>query len=332
MLNDRKRIIGALCGIGLAISAGFVPATASAEPDIKDVQAKVGTLYHQAEKAQENLNDARIRLRGLRRDLADLRADQRRQDARAGAARAQLTDAIVHQYQGDNLSALGQVIVSQNPGDFVGELSTMSSYNDLQARLYTRYATQAKALDLRAQATLKRLAQVTALQKRMAADKKVVDAKLADAKALLSKLQADARAAMAPPPPPAPSRSAVRLPSVPASGRAAAAVAFAKAQVGKAYVYGAAGPNAYDCSGLTMVAWARAGVSLPHSSSAQYNSGPHVPASELQPGDLVFYYRPISHEGMYIGGGMIVHAANPSAGVRIDSLYSMPYVGAVRPG
>ena len=326
MLNDRKRIIGALCGIGLAITAGFVPGTANADPDIKDVQAKVDTLYHQAEKAQENYHDAQLQLLDLRRDLSDLRADQRRQDERTSAARQQLTNAIVHQYQGDNLSALGQVIVSNNPGDFLGELSTMSSYNDLQTQLYTRYTTQAKALDLRTEATRKRLAQITDLQKQMAKDKKAVDSRLADAKALLGKLQADQRAAMAP------SRSAPRFPAVAASGRAAAAVAFAKAQVGKPYVYGAAGPNAYDCSGLTMASWAQAGVGLPHSSSAQYSSGPHVSASQLQPGDLVFYYQPISHVGMYIGGGMIVHAANPSTGVTISGLYSMPFSGAVRPG
>ncbi len=325
MLNDRKRVIGAALGIGLAITAGLVPGTASADPDIKDVQARVDTLYHQAEKAQEHLHDAQIQLSDLRRDLADLRADQRRQDGRTSAARQQLTNAIVHQYQGDNLSALGQVIVSQDPSDFLGELSTMSSYSDLQAQLYSRYTTQAKALDLRAAATEKRVAQIAALQRQMSSDKKAVDAKLADAKALLGKLQADQRAAVT-------SRSTPRMPVVAASGRAAAAVAFAKAQVGKPYVYGAAGPSAYDCSGLTMASWARAGVGLPHSSSAQFGSGPHVSASQLQPGDLVFYYQPISHVGMYIGGGMIVHAANPSTGVTISGLYSMPFSGAVRPG
>jgi cell wall-associated NlpC family hydrolase len=119
---------------------------------------------------------------------------------------------------------------------------------------------------------------------------------------------------------------------VAASGNAGAAVGYAMAQVGDAYVYGASGPSAFDCSGLTSMAWAAAGVSLPHSSSAQYSSGPHVSASDLQPGDLVFYYSPISHVGMYIGNGMIVHAANPGSGVTTAPLNSMPYVGAVRPG
>jgi cell wall-associated NlpC family hydrolase len=130
------------------------------------------------------------------------------------------------------------------------------------------------------------------------------------------------------------SRDSTRIPSsdIPVSGRAAAAVHFAMAQIGKPYVYGAAGPGAYDCSGLTMAAWGAAGVGLPHSSSAQYGSGTHISASQLQPGDLVFYYSPISHVGMYIGNGMIVNAENPSAGIRVTGLYSMPFVGAVRPG
>jgi cell wall-associated NlpC family hydrolase len=119
---------------------------------------------------------------------------------------------------------------------------------------------------------------------------------------------------------------------VPASGGAAAAVQFALAQVGDAYVYGATGDNAYDCSGLTMRAWGAAGVALPHSSSAQMGSGPSVSSSSLQPGDLVFYYSPVSHVGIYIGNGQIVHAANPSTGVQVTGVFSMPLSGAVRPG
>jgi cell wall-associated NlpC family hydrolase len=81
-----------------------------------------------------------------------------------------------------------------------------------------------------------------------------------------------------------------------------------------------------------MMAWAQAGVALPHSSGAQYGTGPHIAESDLQPGDLVFFYNPISHVGIYIGNGLIVDAANPGAGVRVTGLHSMPYVGAVRPG
>ena len=100
------------------------------------------------------------------------------------------------------------------------------------------------------------------------------------------------------------------------------AVAFAEAQVGKPYVFGAAGPSAFDCSGLTMAAWAQAGVYLAHSASVQYGQTSRVSISDIAPGDLVFFYGGIEHVGMYVGGGMFVHAANPSEGVRVDSLFS----------
>jgi cell wall-associated NlpC family hydrolase len=118
---------------------------------------------------------------------------------------------------------------------------------------------------------------------------------------------------------------------MPASGRAAGAVAFALAQVGKPYRYGATGPNAYDCSGLTMAAYASVGVSLPHHSGSQYAQTRHVSRSELQPGDLVFYYRPISHVAMYIGNGQIVHATTPGNPVKVASLDMGRFVGASRP-
>ena len=110
------------------------------------------------------------------------------------------------------------------------------------------------------------------------------------------------------------------------------AVAYALSKVGNGYVFGAAGPSVFDCSGLTMASWAQAGVALPHNAAAQYASGRHISESELQPGDLVFYYSPIHHVGMYIGNGKIVNALNPGAGVLISGLHDMPYSGAVRPG
>ncbi|MBB6626421.1 C40 family peptidase [Nocardioides sp. KIGAM211] len=327
MLNGRKRLITALSGLALVVGVGLVPSTpAQAEPDIDTVQARVDRLYHQAEQASERYNDARLELRDLTRDLKALEADQGRQDDRLDVVQEQVQQSVVRQYEGESLSSVGQVLVSDDPGKFLSQLSTMSAFNDMQSQMFDDYATELKALDIRRTATEKRQAQVTATKKQLAAEKATIDTNLAEAKSLLGKLKAEAREAIV-------SRGDVRTPaSVPASGRAAAAVQYAMAQVGKAYVYGAAGPNAFDCSGLTMMAWAQAGVALPHSSSAQYSSGPHIAESDLMPGDLVFYYSPISHVGMYIGNGMIVNALNPSAGVQVSSLHSMPYVGAVRPG
>jgi cell wall-associated NlpC family hydrolase len=123
-------------------------------------------------------------------------------------------------------------------------------------------------------------------------------------------------------------------PSVPpASSRAGTAVNAAMTQLGVAYQFAAAEPGvAFDCSGLTMWAWAQAGVGLPHQSSAQYGSVAHVPSSSAQPGDLIFYYSPISHVGLYIGGGQMVHASMPGVGVVVSSVNWGNVVGVGRPG
>jgi cell wall-associated NlpC family hydrolase len=106
----------------------------------------------------------------------------------------------------------------------------------------------------------------------------------------------------------------------------------ALAQVGKPYGWGADGPNAYDCSGLTMAAWRRAGVHLPHSAAAQYGYGTHVAYSELQPGDLIFLYSPIGHVELYVGNDLAVSAADPSIGIVCvhPSRDMADYAGATR--
>lgn len=116
------------------------------------------------------------------------------------------------------------------------------------------------------------------------------------------------------------------------SAKAKAALAFAMAQVGKKYAWGGTGPEAYDCSGLVLRAWQQAGVSLPRTSQEQYKAGTSVPVANLQPGDVVFYYSGITHDGIYIGNGQIVHAANPSDGVTIDRVDLMPIAGVRRVG
>ncbi|MEU0934748.1 NlpC/P60 family protein [Embleya sp. NPDC005971] len=119
--------------------------------------------------------------------------------------------------------------------------------------------------------------------------------------------------------------------STASSSKAAQAVAFAKAQIGKPYVYGATGPNAYDCSGLVQAAYKSAGISLPRVTNDQFAADPHVSIANLQPGDLVFFYSGISHVGIYIGDGKMVHAANSRKPVEISSINTMPIAGATRP-
>ncbi len=325
MLNGRTRTTALLAGFAAVGTIGLtLSVPAQAEPDIDDVEARVDRLFHEAEQAQERYHDAQLELEELNAELGSLEADESQQGDRLAEVRGDVRDSIIQQYQGQSIGANSDLL-SADTGAFLSDLSTLSTVNDLQDSLLSDYNDELKAYTIRREETEERRDEIADLEADLGEEKKIVDDKLAEAEELLEELEAEEREAIL-------SRDSDRVPSVDASGRAQAAIDFLMAQVGDAYVYGAAGPDAWDCSGLTMLAWAQAGVSLPHSSSAQYSTGTRIAESDLQPGDLVFYYSPISHVEMYIGNGMIAGAANPGAGVRVASLHSMPYVGAVRPG
>jgi cell wall-associated NlpC family hydrolase len=126
---------------------------------------------------------------------------------------------------------------------------------------------------------------------------------------------------------PEPTRS-----SATGSSKGAKALAYAKAQLGEPYARSGAGPSSWDCSGLTMKAWGSVGVSLPHSSRQQFSRGQHVAKSDLQLGDLVFFYSDIHHVGLYAGNGQVIHAPRPGKSVEYIKMSYMPYAGARRPG
>lgn len=324
MTDGRKRITRVIAALGITTLGGSVLVSPSyAEPDIDSVEARVDKLYHEAEMASERYNEAREELEATQTRLSSLRADLERQQAKVESVREQVAAAVVSQYQGQALSTTSQVFLSEDPDAFLDQLATVSAYNDQQGEMMADFATQVKQLELREAAAKRELAEVAETKEQLAAEKAEIDEKAGAAEELLSELEAEAEAeAAAAARSQAASRSVDRAPApapdVAASGRAGAAVSY--------------GPAAFDCSGLTMMAWAQAGVSLPHSSSGQMSSGTPVSSSELAPGDLVFYYSPVSHVGMYIGNGQIVHAANPSSGVEVVDVMSMPYSGAVRPG
>jgi len=121
-------------------------------------------------------------------------------------------------------------------------------------------------------------------------------------------------------------------PAPPASSRGAVAVAYARAQLGKPYVFATAGPNTFDCSGLTMAAWAAAGVRMPHYSGSQATMFPKVTWDQLQPGDIVVFYDDLHHVGLYIGGGMMIHAPQTGDVVKIAPAWRTTFQWGVRPG
>jgi peptidoglycan DL-endopeptidase CwlO len=335
--DGRRRTSGALITLCIAALGGsmLTSAPSSAEPSIGTVRERVDTLYHQAEVASERYNDARLRLADAKERLASLEEDLDRREDQVDAIRDHVASNVVAQYQGQALSTASQVVLSDDPEAFLSQLATIDEYNARQSQVVSDLAVAVDRLEMRQELAEREVDKIADTRETLAEEKAVVDRRAAEAKALLERLEEEREQRL--------SRSQSRVPAAadqtepavqaaPASGRAGAAVQYALAQVGDAYVYGAAGPSAFDCSGLTMMAWAAAGVALPHSSSAQMGSGAPVSTSALQPGDLVFYYSPVSHVGIYIGNGQVAHAANPSTGVRVDPVGSMPISGAVRPG
>lgn len=346
MNHGRKRLISLLSGTAVLATGVLVAQPAMAEPDIEGVQAKVDRLYHEAEQASERYNALQVELEGMQKDLTSLRADQRRQTTRLRTSQEQVEDSIIAQFRGDNVATLGEVVVADDPSQFLTDLTAMSSVTDIQTERFDDFATERQALTLRTRATDRHVAEVAEAEAEAKAEKQQITSRLDEAKEVLADLKAEERARLEAAQEATEQREATQTvsrsdtaepeeaatPNAPVSGGAAAAVQYALAQVGDSYVYGAAGPSAFDCSGLTMMAWAQAGVGLPHSSTAQMSSGSRVSSDALQPGDLVFYYSPVSHVGIYIGNGQIVHAANPSTGVSTTGVFSMPFSGAVRPG
>lgn len=331
MPSARLRITAGLAGAATVFGTALVAtAPVHADPDIDDVQAKVDRLYHEAEQAIERHHDASLRLDELESGLKSLRADEKAQSKKVAELQAQVDQALAAQYEGQALSTTGQLALSEDPQAFLTELTTINAYNDLQNRTVDELAREQKTLELRREASEERAEELAKVEKSLAEDKDEAEDKYDEAKELLDDLKAEERARIAEA---SRSNNSTRMPTnVKASGSAAAVVKFALSQLGDSYVYGANGPNAWDCSGLTTAAWAQAGVGLPRSSSAQQGAGTPVSRDQLQPGDLVFYYSPVSHVAIYIGNGQIVHAANPGTGVVTSGVFSMPYSGAVRPG
>lgn len=335
----------------LATALGLVGGSAAAEPKptLPEARTLVAALQHQAEEAGEAANDLTGEIAVAGRKVAALNDAVARQRRRVQAIGRQIGVLAVANYQRSQMTTTAQLLLSSDPDQFLRQASTAQAFTTQQAAILRRYqAASGKLAELQTteQAELAALAAVQAKQNEL---KSTIAAKLAEAEKVLAKLtdaqrdrlaaedaaeerreeaEAEAERRRA-------SRDGERTsgPDVPASGRAKLAVEYALNQIGDPYLWAAAGPDSFDCSGLTMSAWRKAGISLSHSSKAQFNEGRRVDRAGLRPGDLLFYYTPISHVSIYIGNGKAVHASRPGKPVQIDPAFGqMPYVGAVRPG
>ena len=341
-LNRRGLSLVLSCLATVALVAA-VPgsATATPRPSLHQVQVKVDRLNQQAGAAAEAYDTARVLFTEATRRLTVVQNRLAAKQAEVDAMQSSVGQLAAAAYKSGGLDPTVQILLAHNPESFLQSAVALNQLGRQQAAILQRVTAARQTLAAARNDVTQQRARASALAKQIASQKHAVEAKLAEAKQLLGTLQADQMAKFTA----AVKSVATRGRSVasrsrsgniptyngPATGRASEAVKMAYAKLGDPYVWAAAGPNAFDCSGLTMYAWASAGVSLPHSSSAQYSSLRHVAISDLQPGDLVFYYSGISHVAIYVGGGRIIHAPYPGRSVELAPLHEMPIAGAARP-
>ncbi|MFI5768092.1 C40 family peptidase [Streptomyces sp. NPDC051658] len=320
-----------------AATAAVLPGPAHADPQRTpaQVKAEVDRLYHDAEVATEQYNGAKEKAAAAEDAVDALRDEAARRTERLNASRDALGSFAAAQYRTGGLGTSVQLALSSDPDQYLERASYVDRIGDRQAAALNKVRRQvARIATLRSQAKGE-LAALAARRAELKKHKATITAKLADAQRLLDRLSPPERTAYensdhgsadGARADRSTARGSVRAPNA----RAAEAVAFAYGALGRPYVWGATGPSSFDCSGLTQAAWRSAGVSLPRTTYTQINAGRRVSRSELAPGDLVFFYSGISHVGLYIGNGQMIHAPRPGAPVRIAPVDHMPFAGATR--
>ena len=316
---------------------GSALADPGAPPAPGGVQQQVAALYGQAEVAGQRYDGAVEQEHALQRQSSLLQqhiaAEQQDVDDLDQGLGAM---AVAQFRQGGGLDPVMQLMFSADPQGYLEQATTMAEAGSAVANLLAAVEADERQLGrdrARAEAQLKQLERVRQL---IAGSKSEVQHRIGRAQALLASLsgaqrdqlaQAENGAAAL-----AAQAAAAALPpgEGPADSRAAVALAAARSMLGRPYVYGAAGPSAFDCSGLMVWSWRQAGVALPRTSQAQAYAGQRIPLSQARPGDLVIYYGDMHHVGMYAGNGMVIHAPYPGARVRYERVTDMPVAEVVR--
>jgi cell wall-associated NlpC family hydrolase len=308
-------------------------AAGAPDPTLDEVRERVAVIRQRMAQATDRYNEAREAVAAGRQRVADAKAAASDQQARLDELSDQMGGYAAALYRQGGVDPAVQVLLTDDPADFLAQSSTTDALLDHQLSALTAVQRQRSQLAQRRADLAEELAAVTAAERAVETERAAIEADLAESERLLASLEEQERERLAAED--AAGRVAdpgAVLRTLPATGRGATALRFALDQLGEPYVYGAAGPSSWDCSGLTSAAWAAAGVSLSRSSRAQTGDGPAVARADLQPGDLVFFYQPVSHVALYLGGGLVIHAPHPGDVVSIVPLATMPFSGAVRPG
>lgn len=290
--------LAALAGTAVILTGGAT--AAHADPSVAEIERQIDQDWNKLEPIIEQHNATRQDL-AVKRKQADALAKQIAPlQLQVDLAMGQVSGLAADAYKGEQLSTVNALLGSRSPADVVNGLELLDRFAHRQQQqvssvveLRDQLAAKKKPLD-------EMVAQLARTEAQLAAKKKLINAEIAKLDKLRLKVYGNGGGGPLRPAP---------CPSGYPGGPAGIAVKFACAQIGKIYVWGAAGPDHYDCSGLTMAAWAKAGVSLPHNARQQHDVTRRVSRSELRPGDLVFYYSDLHHVGMYVGGGWVVHAS-----------------------
>jgi cell wall-associated NlpC family hydrolase len=317
--------------MGLAAFGGV--AAGAPKPTVAQVQAQVTKLQAQIDQTGQQYDKATGQLSAGRARLASVRSQVAREQSQFDSARSKLVQVAVGSYENSGQGSEAGLLTSGDPAVVLGQASLMR-------QLASNHQTQAAQLLASAQRLVSVQAQLQRTQDGIA----TLRTQLADRKTALGKLLSGRQSLLD-------SLTTAQQGQVgaggvgaggtttavytgPTSTQAEKAVAFAYAQLGKPYVWGATGPGSYDCSGLVQAAWASAGVSIPRVTYDQWAALPHIATSALQPGDLLFYDGE-GHVSMYVGDGYIIDA--PRTGLTVQKIpmntdwYAQTFIGAVRP-
>ncbi|MET9368401.1 NlpC/P60 family protein [Streptomyces griseoflavus] len=351
----------ALTSVALLSQTANAAPTDDDKPSLEEVEKKVGDLYRQAESATEKYNAAKEKTTKQRKRVDTLLDDVAKRTQKLNDAREELGSFAAAQYRtGAGVPDTATFLLADTPQDVFDQRQVMDRVTGRQKQAVDNYVTQQSETMKKRQEATESLRTLTESQDDLKTAKATVQKKLTDARELMSKLTAEEKARLAAiekekqeeaarqaaelarqqaeqqareeaaqqdggGPDGTGSSGSATSPSASAGSsygtKAEKAIAFARAQIGKPYVWGATGPGSYDCSGLTQAAWKAAGVALPRTTYDQVNAGTTVPVSQARPGDLVFFYDDVTHVGLYIGNGMMIHAPKPGTYVREESIF-----------
>ncbi len=319
MRTARKLLRAVL--LGTLATAILAPASAAyASPSAGSLQQQIDAQNNALEKVVEDYNKTTILLQQGQAAQAKMQTQLQTQQAEVDSAAKDVGQLAVAAYEGGRLNGVNALLSAGTPQAFIDQLTSLNQVARTRSHELAGYR-QAKNAYLADKAKLdQQVAAQSAHRDQLATQKTQINAQLAK----LHTLMVQAGTANKVSGPTAPPKST----SVPyVAGKAGIAVKFAYSQIGAKYVYAAAGPysSGYDCSGLTMAAWAKAGVSLPHNAAMQWDAISHISRSQLQPGDLVFY-NSLGHVAIYVGNGQVIHAPHTGttvqlASINIDTLY-----------